>query len=53
MIALLVAALGAALFGGVLGAPQWLVVRQRVPIPRKVWITAHLGPARPCRPGFR
>ncbi|MEU9435599.1 hypothetical protein [Streptomyces sp. NPDC048252] len=45
VIALLVATLGAALFGGVLGALQWLVVRQRVPIPRKVWITANIGPA--------
>ncbi|WMD09730.1 hypothetical protein [Streptomyces sp. FXY-T5] len=45
MIALLIATVGAALFGGVLGALQWLVVRQRVPIPRKVWITANIGPA--------
>lgn len=45
VIALLVATVGAALFGGVLGALQWLVVRQRVPIPRKAWITANVGPA--------
>lgn len=45
VIALLVATVGAVLFGGVLGALQWLVVRQRVPIPRKVWITANIGPA--------
>jgi hypothetical protein len=45
VVALLVATLGAALFGGVLGALQWLVVRERVPIPRKVWITANIGPA--------
>ncbi|WP_329566642.1 hypothetical protein [Streptomyces sp. NBC_01361] len=34
LVALLIATLGAMLFGGVLGAPQWLVVRQRVPVPR-------------------
>jgi hypothetical protein len=45
LVALLVATLGAALFGGVLGALQWLVVRERVPIPRKAWITANIGPA--------
>ncbi|MFD9396446.1 hypothetical protein ACFWBB_38620 [Streptomyces sp. NPDC060000] len=45
VIALLIATVGAALFGGVLGALQWLVVRQRVPIPRKAWITANIGPA--------
>ena len=45
VIALLIATLGAALFGGVLGALQWLVVRQRVAVPRKVWITANVGPA--------
>ncbi|WP_328633021.1 hypothetical protein [Streptomyces sp. NBC_00356] len=33
------------LFGGVLGALQWLVVRERVPVPRKAWITANVGPA--------
>ncbi|MEV0986629.1 hypothetical protein [Streptomyces sp. NPDC049949] len=36
---------GAVLFGGVLGAPQWLVVRERVPLPRKAWVTANIGPA--------
>ncbi|MEY2248587.1 hypothetical protein AB8A21_37665 [Streptomyces sp. BF23-18] len=45
LVALLIATLGAILFGGVLGALQWLVVRQRVPLPRKVWITANVGPA--------
>lgn len=45
LVALLIATLGAMLFGGVLGALQWLVVRQRVPVPRKVWITANVGPA--------
>jgi hypothetical protein len=33
--ALLVATLGALLFGGVLGSLQWLVVRERVPVPRR------------------
>ncbi|MER6776341.1 MULTISPECIES: hypothetical protein [unclassified Streptomyces] len=45
VLALLIATLGAALFGGVLGALQWLVVRERVPLPRKAWITANIGPA--------
>jgi hypothetical protein len=36
--ALLVATLGALVFGGVLGALQRLVIRQRVPVPRKRWI---------------
>ncbi|MEU6947508.1 hypothetical protein ABZ957_20085 [Streptomyces sp. NPDC046316] len=45
LVALLIATLGAILFGGVLGALQWLVVRRRVPIPRKVWVTANIGPA--------
>ena len=45
VVALLIATVGAVLFGGVLGALQWLVVRERVPIPRRVWITANIGPA--------
>ncbi|MFJ5076206.1 hypothetical protein ACIP8Z_16605 [Streptomyces sp. NPDC088553] len=45
VVALVIATLGAILFGGVLGALQWLVVRRRVPIPRKVWVTANVGPA--------
>ncbi|WP_406003138.1 hypothetical protein [Streptomyces sp. NBC_00829] len=45
LVALLIATLGAVLFGGVLGALQWLVVRERVPVPRKAWITANIGPA--------
>jgi hypothetical protein len=45
LAALVVATLGALLFGGVLGALQWLVVRQRVPVPRKRWIVANVGPA--------
>jgi len=32
VVALLVATVGALLFGGVLGALQWRVIRQRVPI---------------------
>jgi hypothetical protein len=45
VVALLVATAGALLFGGVLGALQWLVIRQRVPVPRKRWIVASVGPA--------
>ncbi|WP_406059632.1 hypothetical protein OG462_20815 [Streptomyces sp. NBC_01077] len=45
VVALLIATLGALLFGGVLGALQWLVARQRVPIPRKAWISSNVGPA--------
>lgn len=43
--ALLVATLGALLFGGVLGSLQWRVVRERVPVPRRRWIVASVGPA--------
>lgn len=43
--ALLIATLGAVLFGGVLGTLQWLVVRERVPVPRRAWVTANVGPA--------
>ncbi|WP_329500719.1 hypothetical protein [Kitasatospora herbaricolor] len=45
LVALLVATGGAALFGGVLGSLQWQVVKERVPVPRKAWITANVGPA--------
>jgi hypothetical protein len=45
VVALLVATAGALLFGGVLGALQWLVIRQRVAVPRKRWIVANVGPA--------
>ena len=45
VVALLIATVGAVLFGGVLGALQWLVVRERVPIPRRAWVTANIGPA--------
>jgi hypothetical protein len=45
VLAMLVAAVGALLFGGVLGALQWLVIRQRVPVARKRWIVANVGPA--------
>jgi hypothetical protein len=43
--ALLVATAGALLFGGVLGSLQWLVVRERAPVPRKRWIVANVGPS--------
>jgi hypothetical protein len=43
--ALLVATVGALLFGGVLGTLQWLVVSQRVPVARKRWIVANVAPA--------
>jgi putative Mn2+ efflux pump MntP len=43
--ALLVATLGAVLFGGVLGSLQWSIIRERVPVPRKKWIVASIGPA--------
>ncbi len=43
--ALLVATLGALLFGTVLGSLQWLVVRERLQIPRRQWIVANVGPA--------
>ena len=45
LAALLVATAGAVLFGWVLGALQWLVIRQCVPVPRKRWIVANVGPA--------
>ncbi|MFC8452566.1 hypothetical protein [Kitasatospora sp. NPDC057223] len=45
LVALLIATLGAILFGGVLGSLQWQIVRQRVPVTRKAWITANIGPA--------
>jgi hypothetical protein len=43
--ALLVATVGALLFGGVLGSLQWLVVSERAPVPRKRWIVANVGPS--------
>ena len=45
VLALLVATAGAGLFGVVLGALQWRVIRQRVPMPRERWIKANVGPA--------
>jgi hypothetical protein len=45
LFALVVATLGALLFGGVLGGLQWLVIRQRAPVDRKRWIVASVGPA--------
>ncbi|MFI6219959.1 hypothetical protein ACIBEH_05325 [Nocardia salmonicida] len=43
--ALLVATAGAVLFGWVLGALQWQIVRQRVPVPQRKWVVANIGPA--------
>jgi len=43
--ALLVATIGALMFGVVLGSLQWLVVRERAPVPRRQWIVANVGPA--------
>ncbi|MET7534128.1 hypothetical protein ACFWB1_35225 [Streptomyces goshikiensis] len=45
LVALLIATLGAVLFGGVLGTLQWLVARERVAIAHKAWVTANIGPA--------
>ena len=45
LAALLVATGGALLFGGVLGYLQWLVIRERTPVPLKRWIVANVGPA--------
>jgi hypothetical protein len=45
ILALLVATAGAVLFGVVLGALQWRVIHQRVPVDRKRWIVANVGPA--------
>jgi hypothetical protein len=45
LIALLVATLGALLFGGALGTLQLKVIRQRVAVDRKKWIVASVGPA--------
>jgi hypothetical protein len=45
LVGLVIATLGAVLFGGVLGALQWLVVQERVPVPRRRWIVANIGPA--------
>ncbi len=45
VLALLVATAGALLFGVVLGALQWEIIRRRVPVPRKRWIVANVGPS--------
>ena len=42
---LLLATSGALLYGGVLGALQWRVLRQRLPIPRRAWVRAAVAPA--------
>jgi hypothetical protein len=45
VVALLIATVGTVLFGGALSALQWLVVRERVPVPRRAWVTVNIGPA--------
>ncbi len=42
---LLIASGGAALYGAVLGRLQWRVLRQRVPIARRRWVSACVVPA--------
>jgi hypothetical protein len=42
---LLIATFGAVLYGAVLGALQWRVLRERVPIPRRAWVRAAVTPA--------
>jgi hypothetical protein len=42
---LLIAASGAVLYGAVLGALQWRVLRERLAIPRRAWVTAGIPPA--------
>lgn len=44
-VALLVAGVGALLFGGVLGVLQWLVIRDRAALVRRRWVIASIGPA--------
>jgi hypothetical protein len=43
--ALLIATVGALLYGGVLGRLQWRVLRERLPIPRRSWVHACVIPA--------
>lgn len=42
---LAIATAGAVLYGGVLGALQWRVLRRRVAMPRRRWVTASVLPA--------
>ena len=42
---LLLATAGALLYGTVLGALQWRVLRERIPIPRRQWVQASVIPA--------
>ena len=42
---LLIASFGAVLYGAVLGALQWRVLRERLPIPRRAWVRAAVTPA--------
>jgi hypothetical protein len=45
---LLIATLGALLYGGVLGRLQWRVLRERLAIPRRSWVLACVVPAAIC-----
>lgn len=42
---LLIATIGAVLYGVVVGALQWRVLRERVTIPRRSWVRASVIPA--------
>ena len=42
---LLIASFGAVLYGAVLGALQWRVLRERLPMPRREWVRAAVTPA--------
>jgi hypothetical protein len=42
---LVIATVGALLYGGVLGASQWRVLRERLPIPCRAWVLASVIPA--------
>ena len=42
---LLIATFGAVLYGAVLGALQWRVLRERLPMPRREWVRAAVTPA--------
>lgn len=45
---LLIATVGALLYGGVLGRLQWRVLRERLAIPRRSWVLACVVPAAIC-----
>jgi hypothetical protein len=42
---LLIATFGAVLYGVFLGALQWRVLRERIPMPRRAWVRAAVTPA--------